>query len=70
MTDVHQGAEYRQMVSLYKTMVARSDVRYSQFDTILKKKFEFFFFLLILVYTTFSGKKLGFLIDLALYKGL
>ena len=41
MTDVCRGVEYRQVVSLYKTMVGRFDVRYSRPDTILKKKFGF-----------------------------
>ena len=38
MADMHQEAEYRQILSL----VVRSDVRYSQPDTIIKKKFRFF----------------------------
>ena len=38
MADMHQEAEYRQILSL----VVRSDVRYSQPDTIMKKKFRFF----------------------------
>ena len=38
MADMHQEAEYRQILSL----VVRSDVRYSRPDTILKKKFRFF----------------------------
>lgn len=41
ITNVHQGAKYRQMVSFYKTMVGRFDVLYSWLDTILKKKFGF-----------------------------
>ena len=38
VADMHQEAEYRQILSL----VVRSDVRYSRPDTILKKKFRFF----------------------------
>ena len=38
MADMHQEAEYRQILSL----VVRSDVRYSRPDTIPKKKFGLF----------------------------
>ena len=41
ITDVHQGAKYRQIMSSYKTMVGRSDILYSRLDTILRKKFGF-----------------------------
>jgi len=41
ITDVHQGAKNRQIMSLYKTMVGRFDILYCQLDTILRKKFGF-----------------------------
>ena len=41
MTNVRHGVEYRQMVSLYKTMVGRSDIRYGWPDTIPRKIFGF-----------------------------